>query len=53
MQYRKPRMRSVRNSARMFESVYGMISIDVLAQPSRRYRGMCFSCAAASSSRHA
>src|SRR5258705_6473134 len=53
MQYRKPRMRSVHNSAAIFGSVYGMISINVLAQPSRRYRGMCFSCAAASSSRHA
>jgi hypothetical protein len=37
MPYRKPRMRSVRNPARIFESAYGMISIDVLTHLARLF----------------
>lgn len=39
MQYWEPCIRSERNSARMFESIYGMIGIDVPARLARLFRG--------------
>jgi hypothetical protein len=37
MQYWEPCMRSERNSARMFESIYGMMGIDVLTHLARLF----------------